>query len=240
MARLNYLFEHRRRAGIVLGPSGVGKTALLARFARDIRRAGHDAVLIDLLGTSDGEFLWNVASRLAAAAQPNESRIRLWRAIADRLFENRLLGVQTVMLFDNVDDANPDVLTLITRLLRCENSPESALTCALSAKAGNLCRLGTNLLELIDLRIDLEEWSMAETVKFLENQPAAADNAACSFTPAALERLHELSAGTPRKILQLADLSHLAATVTAAEHVDPFTVENVYNELSVGGLLSPV
>src|SRR5262245_30201745 len=102
LARLHYLFEHRRRAGIVLGPAGVGKSFLLAQFAREVRRTGHEAVAVDLFGTQDGEFLWNVAARLGAPVQLSDSRFRLWRAIADRLYENRLQNIHTVLLFDNV------------------------------------------------------------------------------------------------------------------------------------------
>ena len=79
---------------------------------------------------------------------------------------------------------------------------------------------------------------MAETVKFLENptEPTTVDPS--TFTPAALERLHELSGGLPRKISQLAELSQLAAALTTSATVEPFTVESVYSELSMSGSCS--
>lgn len=237
MARLNYLFDHRRRAGIVLGASGVGKTSLLSRFAREVRRAGHEVVSLELFGTPDGEFLWNLASRLGANVQTNDSRLRLWKAVTDRLYENRLQGLHTAVLLDDVDQAHPEVVTLITKLLQAERAGSPAITCLLTADPEHLSRVSGRLQDLVELRVDLEPWSLAETVKYIESPGANAGRDAVAFTPAALERLHEITGGVPRKITQLAELSQLAATISATDAVEPFTVENVFGELSLGGFL---
>jgi type II secretory pathway predicted ATPase ExeA len=57
------------------------------------------------------------------------------------------------------------------------------------------------------------------------------------FTPSALERLHELSDGLPRKITHLSGLAQLAAAASDSNRVDIHTVECVFCELSLGGLM---
>ena len=66
--RIEYLVDARRRLGVVLGESGVGKSLVLRAAARRMQRKGCVVVTTSLVGTSVRELLWQVATELGHLA----------------------------------------------------------------------------------------------------------------------------------------------------------------------------
>ena len=236
-ARLQFLVDHRRRLGVLLGPAGVGKSALLARFAQKQRRAGAEVAVVDLLGLTEQEFLWTLAARLKTPVGASETRFKSWRAIGDRLLEHRCQDLHTVLLFDHPDQTSSDVLTLVLRLLHTDPSPDAKLTVVLAAEPDRVQRIDRRLLELCDLRIDLEPWAEADTVEFIEQSLRDAGRPDDSFDHDAISLLHEFAGGVPRRVRQLADLAFLAGVGQQLTHVDAITIGCVHAELSLAGAL---
>ena len=54
----------QRRLGLLLGPSGVGKSLTLEVFARRLRRQAAQIANVNLLGVDLHEFLWLLAAEL--------------------------------------------------------------------------------------------------------------------------------------------------------------------------------
>ena len=78
----------------------------------------------------------------------------------------------------------------------------------------------------------MEPWSEEETVSFVKT---ALTGAACGpdlFMQKALQRLHELSEGLPRRVQQLAQLCVIAAAAQDLEEIDEETLDAVHQELS--------
>src|SRR5262245_50771155 len=123
LARIEYLVDARRRLGALLGEAGVGKSLVLQVAARQLARQGHAVVLVDSLGISTRELLWQISSRLGCVPREDADLQRLWRQIADRVAENRLQQVGTVLLVDDAGSAGPDALTQVVRLARLEATP---------------------------------------------------------------------------------------------------------------------
>ncbi|MCH7988110.1 MAG: hypothetical protein IID46_03050 [Planctomycetes bacterium] len=88
-----------------------------------------------------------------------------------------------------------------------------------------------SLLELADLRIDLDSWRPDDTARYLTNSLALAGTDKAVFDPPAIARIHQLSHGVPRRVSQLADLALVAGAGRRQDHVDSDTVESVYREL---------
>ena len=59
------------------------------------------------------------------------------------------------------------------------------------------------------------------------------------FSPPALARLHDLSAGIPRRVKQLADLALLAGAGQGLVQIEPDTIDAVYQELGVVTIDTP-
>jgi len=83
------------------------------------------------------------------------------------------------------------------------------------------------------LRIDLYPWELTDTEQFLHARLTKNHQPADTFSSHAVQRIHELAHGIPRRVHQLADLALLAGCGDHAGPIDASTVESVYDELLV-------
>lgn len=233
LARLHFLADDRRTLGLLLGESGSGKTTLLEAFARELGRGQRQRALFSLIGLSAHEFLWQCSAALGVEAPPQASQFTLTRALVDHIAANRYQQIPTVLLLDDTDLAGVEVLDQVVRLAQLDTAGQSPLTIVLSAQPQRLHAIGTRLLELADLRIDLEAWESDDTTAFVRQSLALAGRTAPLFTDAALSRLHLLADGIPRRVKQLADLALLAGAGGNLAQIEPDTLEAVYHELAV-------
>ena len=232
LSRLHFLVDQRHRLGLLLGGGGTGKSFLLQVFADRLRRAGRPVAAVGLVGVEPSELLWLLAGGLGLHPEPTLPPWGLWRLLADRLAEYRYQQLQAVFLLDDADHAAAEVLTQVMRLVKCDAATASGLTVVLAGQEQRIGRLGTDLLELAELRIDLGCWEQGETEQYLAAALAQAGRTAAAFDPAALTRLHELSAGVPRRVAQLADLALVAGASQHLPQIDADTVDCVSRELT--------
>lgn len=233
VARLNYLVEANHRLGLLLGAMGTGKSLVLDIAAHEWRRIGACVARTNLRAKDPRETLLSIARGWGADVDLYAPPFELWHAIANRLAENRWQQVPTLALFDDADRATDDVLDQVIRLAHCEPTADSRLTVVLAAQSDRVSELGSQLLGLVELRIDLPAWDLTDTQSYLTHCLARAGRTQTAFADDAIVRIHELSEGTVRRIASLADLSLLAAAAQQLPLVDVHTVETVYDELGV-------
>jgi type II secretory pathway predicted ATPase ExeA len=188
--------------------------------------------LVDALGASTREFLWAIAAGLAAAPTADSDNARLWRQIADRVRENRLQQINTVLLVDDAGQAGPDVLTQTLRLARLDASPAARWTIVLAAEPGQAARWSPELRELVDLRIGLSAWEAEDTVGYVQTALVEAGRFEPVFDDRALARLHELAEGNPRRVAKLADYALLSGADAALRTIDEVTVEEADEQIA--------
>lgn len=232
LSRLHFLVENRRRLGLLIGGKGSGKSMLLEVAAKQFRQQGQQVCLASVMSVDGDEFLWKVAAGLGANPKIDASSRSMWLEIDDRIRANRYQRIGTVLLFDDVQEAESEVLSAIARLSQFDMCDDSRLTLVLGCDATKTHLLGERLQELFDLRVELDPWSEAETRQFVGSALAAA---ACSidlFTETALVRMQELTGGVPRRVQQLAQLSLIAAAAQDLDDIDEHTLEAVQRELS--------
>ncbi|MCC6123346.1 MAG: hypothetical protein IT426_00115 [Pirellulales bacterium] len=232
IARLHFLVENHRRLGIVLGPVGSGKSLLLEVFAGQLRRGGRAVAHLNLMGLDAAEMLWRIAVDLGLNPPPSAAPTQLWRTLDDCLREHRYRQLDTVIFLDDADEAGRGVLPHVARLAAHDPSPDARLTVILAVEKPNVGNLGDRLLELCDLRIDIELWTLADVEGFLSSALTRAGGTNTIFAEDAVAKLHELAAGIPRRVVQLADLALLAGAGAAIPHIDAEVVHSVYHELS--------
>lgn len=234
LARLHFLVEQRRRVGLLMGPPGSGKSLLLEVFAGQLRRSGRAVAEVSLLGVEPTEMLHLLAASLKLNLDAAAPVVAVWQAIVDRLAEHRFEQRATVILADDADRASQAVISQLTRLARHGASPDALRTIVLTGRREQMGRLGHPLLDLAELRIDVEPWERSDTEDFLRSSLAQAGCRDPVFAGPAVERLHQLGHGIPRRISQLADLALLAGAGAELPQIDADVVESVYRELSVG------
>ena len=233
LARLQFLVEQHRRLGVLIGDTGSGKSLLLEVFAEQMRRGGRPVAKVNLRGLAPEELLWALVSSLGLNPDRGERLPSLWRMLADRLAEHRYQQLETVVLLDDADQAAPDVLAQVTRLAGSDYSPESRLTIVLTGCQAQIGRLGRSLLEMAELRIDVEPWEASDTEDYLRHSLSRAGRENPVFDEPAVRRLHELTHGIPRRVSQLANLALLAGAGRELDRVDAEVVESAFHELGV-------
>jgi general secretion pathway protein A len=228
LARLHFLTDERRHLGLLLGNAGSGKTRILEAFADEIRREGQPVAELNLLGLDREEFLPLLAAGLEVRPARGGST-SLWQRILNRLAEFRYQRARAAILFDDAHQASPEVLAQIVRLIK--GGGEAGPTIVLAAETQRIGALGDDLLELAELRIDVEPWDQADTEVFLRASLAESPRAAAIFDEEAIARLHELAEGLPRRVIQIADLALLAGAGRDLERIDAETIESACREL---------
>jgi len=230
LARMQFLVVERRRLGLLLGEPGTGKSLLLQVLKRDIESTGAKAALASLLGVEADEFapLLCDAFRLSVPDFANP-----WQSLVSHVNENRFQQLSTVVLLDDVNAPSKALRDQIARLAQLDGASTARFTILLALSSENVSHLGHRLLELAELRIDLEPWSLEESIGYLRRSLEKAGSTKPVFSEAALHRLHELSEGIPRRIKQLADLALLAGAGQQLEQIDADTVEVATHELGI-------
>ena len=239
LARLHFVTEQRRRLGLLLGPAGGGKSQILRTFAAQARQADRQIASVSALGVSPAEFLALLGQELGLGRADATSSLLLWRVLDDHLRSNRYQRLSTLILVDDADEAEPALIPYFARLVQSDPSVAARLTVILAARADRLDKLSYRLLEMAELRIDLQPWSEADTAAYLTHTLTAAGRPADHITAPAIAKLHTLASGIPRRVKQLADLSLLAAAGQELPLVDLETIESVYQELGVVAETAP-
>ncbi len=230
-ARLRFVVRQGRRLALLAGVRGAGKSLTLRRHAEQVRREGRAAALVNLIGLTSRELLWQIAAQWAVSPQPTDDAAALFRrlaAFADALAWN---GGGATIFLDDADQSGPDARSQVVRLLNVGGG-QPRFTLVLATAPAGLARLGGELLDATDLRIDLEPWSDAETIGYVQHALIEAGCERPAFDDEALSVLAVLSGGVPRQVNRLADHALLAAAAEGLESVTAGTVEAAHDALS--------
>ncbi len=239
LARLLFLVEDGRRVGLLLGAQGSGKSVTLEVLQRELHKTGATVALLSLLGLDEDEVLWQLAAACGLNPPMEASRGWLWRNLQDFLATERHQQRATALLFDDAHEASPEVLTLISRFLEWDQTPESRLTVVLSTTPDLAARLGQRVLQLAELRVSLERWGACDTADYVRAMLLAAKCETPAFSDDALQAVHRLADGNPRQVAQLANLALLAGAGGELAQVQADTVQGVFDELALGEVMVP-
>lgn len=231
LARMRYLVAGKKRLGLLHGTPGVGKSALLHKFAHECRNQGLPAALVNLQCISAREFYVLIATELQATVRLEDDLPRLFRQLKDRVAENRLQDLATVLLLDDWDQAGVDLAGHVQRLLHWAEQPENLVTTILACNSFQRVRLGESLTELVDLTIEVAPWDELDTVGYLQFALVEAGASRPLFTDRAFGAIHRLSEGVPQVVRRLADQALTLAADNSAEPIDEITIHAALENL---------
>jgi type II secretory pathway predicted ATPase ExeA len=230
-ARLRFVVRQGRRLAVVVGPAGVGKSALVQQFATLCRREGRAAAVASLAGACSRELLWQLAAQFALGPEVADDAVALFRRLAEFDQSLRWQRDGAVVVLDDADQAGADVRALLLRLMALSGET-TRLTLILSVGAGEAWRLGDELLEAVDLRVDVEPWSESETIGYVQHALIEFGCDRPAFDDEALRVMYLLTDGVPRLVNRLADHALLAAAAEGRESVDAATIEAAHDALA--------
>lgn len=229
LARLQYVVEQHYRLGMMLGEAGVGKSVLLSVFERRCRAEGKDTCRLNLIGVELEEFLVQLAQQLRA--YDTRSIAQSWQKIFDQIQLNGYQQRDTVLLFDDVDEAEPEVMKAIRRLTLGTSQSPLRLTAILNIESARARHVDAALFETASLRVELWPWFREEVEEYLRNELHRAGCTCQPFSTAAVDRLFEVSQGLPRHVSRLAELALAAAASEGCSRITAETIDAVADEL---------
>lgn len=236
LLKLRYAIENRRGGAMLTGASGVGKTLLLqllrSTLGDNIAPIAH---LVFPRMQSD-QLLAYLADELqgSAGSHGTPGTHESVRRIQNFLAKNTELGRHAVVLVDEahlIDDGA--LFETLRMLLNFEFDGRPALTLLLVGQSGLMTAMERTpqLEERLDAKCLLQPLGRVETAAYVEHRLRTSGAVKAVFAGDALETLHGLSAGVPRRINRLCDLALLIGYAEELDTISSAHLHSVQREL---------
>jgi general secretion pathway protein A len=230
LARLNYLVDHGT-LGLLLGTSGVGKSALLKRFLSSL--AGRcESVYCHLTQLSSAGLLKTVATGLGET--PRRGKERLYEQIMDRALraEGALL-----LVFDEAHLLSSEALTDLRLLISSAldvGPPLKILLAGQESLRATLRRAQhADLLNRVTVRFHIRPLTKDQTVRYIDFQLKQAGGDPQIMDDAVKRAIHDFTGGLPRAINNLATACLIQAAATGVARVDDDLFQHAAGELQL-------
>lgn len=246
LLKLRYLIENQKGAGVLVGPTGTGKTLVTHRLAKELSQQAGPWLNFVFPQMSADDLLTDVAIRLGGesvvADWPKHSvlpRSTALRIIERSLDEHSRAGRHPVLVVDDahlIDD--PATLQVLELLLNFQQPPQRAFSLILLGDRLLLSRLARlpRFDERLAVRAMLQSLSPDETARYIRFRLEVAGARNGIFDAEALAEIAELSDGIPRRINRLADLALLVGYADGRSHLAAEDVASVSEELATVGV----
>ena len=218
LARLDFLIT-MGELGMLTGPSGVGKSALIKRFLNGLMPQQFETVYCHLAHLPSAGLLKLVATQLGEP--PRRGKDRVYEQILERA--GRAEGT-LLLIFDEAHLLTSESLTDLRLLISSAldvGPPLKILLAGQDSLRGAMKRAQhADLLNRISVRYQLRPLSKQQTTQYVDFQISQAGGDAKIFGEEVKDLLHDFTGGLPRAINNLAIACLLQATATGAARVD--------------------
>lgn len=218
--------DFRASLGMTTGPSGTGKTLVSQLLLQHFDDPKYRVVLVLVTpGLSKTGLLREILSELDLALPVGVPRVQdLVKQLSNHIIELHEQGQRLVIVVDECHLLSADCLHMVRTISNIETPQEKLVTCLLFGESRILSRLDhpsyASLNNRIYLRSELNPLTAPEVGQYIKYRLLTAGRFDALFTEAALNAVHELSAGIPRNVNKLAMLSLIEAADQRAPMVD--------------------
>jgi general secretion pathway protein A len=238
-ALAHLLYGLRGGGGFVLltGEIGAGKTTVCRCFLERVPRRCNVAYIFnpkqtveELLGSICDEFRIPRGEGAAPSAKQHVD------ALNDFLLRTHAVGQNNVLIIDEAQNLSADVLEQLRLLTNLETAERKLLQIILIGQPelrDMLARPGLEqLAQRVIARYHLSALSAKETAQYIHHRLIVAGlTRAAPFDRGAVQRIHALSRGVPRRINLLCDRALLGAYASGAAMVDAAIVDKAAREV---------
>jgi len=236
LLKLRYVLESRRGGALLTGAAGLGKTLLVQSLFRQLPESLAPRVHLVFPQLPPDQLLSYLADELTNE-RPRAGETSLHqcvRRIQTALTEIHEAGRHAVLAVDEAQlVCDPVTLETLRLLLNFEVDAHPGLTLLLIGQPSLLPTMQRmpGLEERLAVKCLLRPLHLEESISYISHRLTAAGARRAVFTPAAMETVHHLAHGVPRKINRLCDLSLLIAFAEERTEIGPEQIEAVSGEL---------
>jgi general secretion pathway protein A len=231
LARLQYLAEHAT-LGLVLGASGLGKSALVKRFLHEVRGPACHPVYLHLTHLSSNGLLKLLLAALGET--PSRGKERLFAQIVQRA---RSAEARPLVVLDEAHLLDADSLTDLRLLVSSaldDMPPLKLLLVGQHALAQTLRQAALrDLLDRITVRYHLHPLDRDQTAAYLDFQMKQAGGTGKEFDAASKSLIHDYTGGVPRQVNNLATACLLQAAAANTHHITEAVLQQTLTEFQL-------
>jgi type II secretory pathway predicted ATPase ExeA len=229
LARMLFLVEEQERCGMLSGPAGSGKSALLIRLHQQLRRSGRKSCRIDLAGLDHAGLLHRMATELGVNPSPSADPHDLWDQVEQIIASAARVQQPWILLVDHAHRLRPGALSLLELMLHTPHS--RGIVMLFASRDEERTPLIKTLCEHSSLRIELSALTAEETQSYVEFALDRAVVTSPEFTRDAVQLIARISGGLPRQINRLCRALLLAAQADLRSEIDSELVLSVTEQL---------
>jgi type II secretory pathway predicted ATPase ExeA len=235
LLKLRYAIENRRGAALLAGASGSGKTLVVGMLRTMLGDTCAPFVHLVYPQMATDELLAYLAGELAGTLEPQTPSVQQSvRQIEHFLAGNAQQGRHAVVAVDEAHLlGDSHTLEALRLLLNFQPEGQQGLTLLLVGQPGILPMLDhlPQLEERLAVKCLLRPLNLQETAQYVTHRLKAAGAARTIFDAPALETLHHLTHGVPRRINRLCDLSLLIGYAEERTSIGSSQIEAISEEL---------
>jgi len=236
MAHLSYGLSQGGCFIVLTGEVGTGKTTLCRNLLNDLP-GNVDVALILNANVSETELLQMVCDELAIPSEEGQSQKKLLDLINQHLLKTFSENKHTVLIIDEAQLLKRDVLEQIRLLTNLETTKSKLLQIILIGQPELYGLLSRNdlrqLAQRVTARYHLGALQRNEIEEYVNFRLGVAGCRKPLFTRQALNKMHSLTDGIPRKINVLADHALLATYSQNKTSVDSKVVAKAAKEVFI-------
>lgn len=234
--KLRYAVENRRGAALLSGGAGLGKSLVVQTLLRQLNESYAPHVHVVFPQMPADQLLAYLAETLTGETYngPTPPIEQSVRSLERSLSANAEQGRHAVVVIDEAQDLDDNnALETIRLLLNFEHNAQSTMTMLLVGQPALLPVLDRmpSLDERLAVKCLLRRLTLEETLSYIEHRLRAAGSQREIFDASALEAVHHLSLGVPRRINRLCDLALLIGYAEERTTLSREQLEAVAEEL---------
>lgn len=231
LARLEYLVSHGL-LGLLTGPSGVGKSALLKRFLHGLAPQRCQFVYCHQTHLSSIGLMKLLVTLLGEV--PKQYKDQVYQQILERI--RRVEGT-LLLVFDEAHLLHGDALTDLRLLVSSALDDEPPLKILLAGQDSLRVTLKraqhTGFMNRVSVRFQLRPLTKDQTPRYIDFQIVEAGGDARTFDDSVKSLIHDFTGGVPRHINNLATACLLQATARKLARIDEQVFQQVASEFQL-------
>jgi len=236
LSRLLYAVGQKKGAAILTGEYGSGKTVISRIIANKLlqKENEYNIALIVNPAISTIEMLREILYQFGGETGKESQKIEILRLLNERLYENMRAERHAVIMIDEAQAIDSEsVFEEIRLLLNFQSNDKFLLTLLLLGQPELKQKVGRipQLEQRFSVKYHLNNLNFEETINYIQHRCQTAGRKERIFTDSAYKLIHKISAGIPRKINNICDISLMLGYAKKLEIIDEDIIKAVAEDL---------